>query len=112
MTSPKLLIGFCLTFSLVAGVTAQTKRKTNERGYFGPVASVRTETVSYSIETGKLRQGKRKLDSIEHFDAAGRLVQEQSFTDEGAILYQYKYLYDSRGRHIETSGTHSKFTYL
>jgi hypothetical protein len=112
MKSLKLHIGFCVALSLVTGVAAQTRTKTNERGYFGPVVNVRTETVAYSIEGGKPRRGKRKLDSIEHFDAAGRLLQEQNFTDEGAILYQYKYLYDSRGRHIETSGTHSKFTYL
>src|SRR5260370_19628171 len=98
MRSLKPLIGFCVVLSLVTGVAAQTRRKTNERGYFGPVASVRTETVGYSIEAGKLCQGKRKLDSIEHFDAAGRLVHEQSFTDEEAILYQYKYLYNSPGR--------------
>jgi hypothetical protein len=112
MTSSKLLIVFCVAFSIVTGVAAQKRIRTNERGYFGPVANVRAETVGYSIEAGKLRQGKRKLDSIEHFDTAGRLIQEQFFTYDGSILYQYKYLYDSMGRRLEASGTHSKFTYL
>jgi hypothetical protein len=105
------LIAICAAHIFFAAATAQTKTTTNERGYWGPVARVKTETVDYWFEGGKLRHGPRELDSIEIFDSAGRLIQEQSFTDDRAILYEYKYRYDSRGR-IEASGTHSKFTYL
>ncbi|HYX26991.1 MAG TPA: hypothetical protein VE863_00385, partial [Pyrinomonadaceae bacterium] len=73
---------------------------------------MRTETVSYSTEAGKRHRGKRKLDSFEIFDRAARLIEEKYFTDEGTILYQYKHRYDSQGRRIESSGTHSRFTYL
>jgi hypothetical protein len=91
---------------------AVAQTKTNERGYSGPVTSVRTETVSYSTDEGKRHRDERNLDSIEIFDRAGRLIQEKYFADEGAILYQYKHRYDSHGRRVESSGTHSRFTYL
>jgi hypothetical protein len=110
--SLNLLIAICALHISFTAATAQTKTKTNERGYSGSVASVRTDTIKYWFERGKLRQGKRELDSIDRFDAVGRLIQETYFTDDASILYQYKYHYDSRGRRIEASGTHSKFTYL
>jgi hypothetical protein len=108
----RLLIAICVVHLLPAATIAQTKTKTNERGYFGPVASVRTETVNYSIDGGKRQPGKRRLDSIEIFDRAGRLIEEKYFTGEGTILWEYKHRYDSRGRRAESWGTHSRFTYL
>jgi len=110
MKSLNLLVAICAANIFCHAAFAQTR--TNERGYSGPVASVRTETVSYSTGAGKPHRDKRKLDSIEIFDRAGRLIEEKHFTDEGTILYQYKYRYDSHGRRVESSGTHSRFTYL
>jgi len=110
MKSLNILIAICAANIFCSAALAQTK--TNERGYSGPVAGVRTETVSYSTDAGTRHRGKRKLDSIEIFDRAGRLIEEKYFTDEGTILWQYKHHYDSRGRRVESSGTHSQFTYL
>jgi hypothetical protein len=112
MKSLSLVIALCAVLLALTATVAQTKSKTNESGYFGPVASARTETIGYSIDGGKPHPGERKLDSIEIFDRAGRLIEEKYFTDEGAILYQYKHRYDSGGRRVESSGTHSRFTYL
>ena len=108
----KLLITICAAHVFVATASAQTKPKTNQLGYAGPVASVRTYTVSYWFEYGKLRHGKRKLNSIKRFDMAGHLIQEHVLTYTDTILYQYQYVYDSRARCIEAFGTHDKFVYL
>lgn len=112
MNSLKPLFAIIAVHIFVGAATAQTKTKTNENGYSGPVVSVRTDTGKFWFARGKLRHGKRELNSIERFDAVGRLIQEQIFTDQRSILYQYKYRHDSRGLRTDASGTHSKFTYL
>lgn len=112
MMCVRFLIAVLAVLLVSTATIPQTATKTNERGYFGPVSSVRTETLTYSIDGDKRRTGKRKLDSIEIFDRPGRLIEEKYFTDEGTILWQYKHRYDSRGRRVESSGTHSQYTYL
>jgi len=105
----KVLIATCLAYALFTTIGAQGKPKQNERGYWGPVLSVRTEKVKYERENGKIHRGKRMTDSIERFNKAGLLQEETDLSDDGTILSAYKHSYDSRGRLIESTGTHSKF---
>jgi hypothetical protein len=108
----RLLFVSYVTFASLVVTNAQSTTKQNERGYFGPVLSVRSDTVEYGRDQGKLRHGRRKPDSFERFDKDGRLLEEKHFKDDGSILWDNKYVYDARGRLIESSGTHSKFVYL
>lgn len=108
----KLLFVLYMTFASLVITNAQSKTKQNERGYVGPLFSVRSDTVEYWLDQGRLRHGRRKLDSFERFDKDGRLLEEKHFKDDGSILWEDKYVYDSRGRLVESAGTHSKFVYL
>ncbi len=108
----KLLIALCVACASFVVTNAQSKTKQNQRGYLGPVASVRSETIEYWLDQGRLRHGRRKLDSFQRFDPHGRLLEEKHFRDDGSILWQDNYVYDGSGRLVESSGTHSKFVYL
>ncbi|HEY0765416.1 MAG TPA: hypothetical protein VGD61_23765 [Pyrinomonadaceae bacterium] len=91
---------------------AQNTTKGNGRGYRGPVLSVSTYTVHYNVENGRLRRGRRRIDSIERFTSDGHLHEEKYFTAGGSILWEYRHAFDSNGRLIESVGTRSKFVYL
>lgn len=103
---------YFLVCALSISLYGQGKPERNQRGYFGAVRSVRTESMGFSLEEGKLRRGKRKLDSTELFDRQGRLLEDIHLKADGSILWSDKYVYDSQGRLIESSGKHSSFVYL
>jgi hypothetical protein len=106
------LVGCLLISVLSISAYGQSEPGRNRSGYFGAVKSVRTETVEVSLEGGKFRRGKRKLDSIERFDKKGRLLEDLFFSDDGSILSGEKYSYDSQGRLVKSLGSHSRFVYL
>lgn len=105
-------IAYFLVCVLSISSYGQSKSERNQRGYFGAVQSVRTESIEFALEEGKLQRGKRKLTSIERFDRQGRLLEDIHLKDDGSILWSDKYIYDSQGRLIESLGKHSKFVYL
>lgn len=102
-------IALCLAFAVPA--FAQPKSEREERGYKSRVKSVRTEVVSYSYESGRVKVGKRRLDLIENFDRFGNLLGEINYGYDGSILYEEKHTYQN-GRLIETARKHSPFSYL
>lgn len=115
LVSQKLFTLYVSVFFIVVSVVvsnAQNTAKGNEHRYRGPVLSVSTHTVQYSVENGRLRRGRRRIDSIERFTSDGCLREEKYFTAEGSILWEYKHAFDSNGRLIESVGTSSKFVYL
>jgi hypothetical protein len=98
-------------FFVVVSV-AQQKPQRNEAGYAGPVISVRTVTVEYSLQNRRIQRGRRRIDSIERFGSDGHLREEKYFKADGSVLWEYKHAFDSNGRLAESFGTHSKFVYL
>lgn len=90
----------------------QNKSAGNQSGYVGPVESVRTESVDFFLDKGRLRRGERKVDSTTRFDPRGRILETRSLKDDGSILWGEKHLYDSQGRLKETLLEHARFVYL
>ena len=90
----------------------QDRSGKNQGGYFGPVESVRSESVAFFLEKGRLRRGKRRTDSITRFDRQGRIFETRRFQDDGSILWSEKHLYDPQGRLRETLLEHDRFVYL
>lgn len=88
----------------------QNKSEREQRDYYGSVKTVRTETVEYSFEDGKLKADKRRLDSKEQFDKLGNLLEEVQFSD-GELLWSEKNVFSS-GQLTETFLKHSQFAYL
>lgn len=106
------LFSLCLTLLFGLICNAQQKPQEDEHGYLGPVMSVRTDTVEYSVEKGRLQPRPGRLNSIERFASNGRRREEKYFTADGSILWEYKHAFDSNGRLLESLGTSSKFVYL
>ncbi|MEP7039091.1 MAG: hypothetical protein ABI891_12185 [Acidobacteriota bacterium] len=89
----------------------QNKSEREQRDYFGVVKTVRIEIVEYSFEDGKLKAGKRELDSTEQFDRFGKLLEEVNYDSGREILWSEKNVF-SNGRLIETVVKHSPFLHL
>lgn len=82
-----------------------------KKDYYGPVKTVRTETLEFSFANDKQKAGKRELSSIEQFDRLGRLLEEVQFGSDGELLWSEKNVF-SNGRLVETSVKHSPDIFL
>jgi len=106
----KLSVSCFLICTFFLPIYGQNKSEREQRNYSGAVKTVRTEIVEYSFEDGKLKVGKRELDSVEKFDRFGNLLEEINYSD-GEILISKKNVF-SNGRLIETFLKHSPYLYL
>ncbi|MEO8649620.1 MAG: hypothetical protein ABI539_10690 [Acidobacteriota bacterium] len=109
--SPRKTIALGISFALSISAFSQHKSEREQRGYKGNVKAVRTEVVSYSYESRKVKIEKRRVDLVESFDRSGNLLSEMSYGDDGAVLWDEKNTYQN-GRLVETSRKHSPFSYL
>lgn len=107
----KISVSGFLICTFFFSLYGQNKSEREQRDYHGAVKTVRTVTVEYSFEDGKLKAGKRELDSIARFDRFGNLLEEVNYDSDGEILWSEKNAF-SNGRLIETVLKHSPYTFL
>lgn len=110
----KMLAAFTLAALLLAShaATAQQLITTQDNDLKGHVKSVREYGAEFKPKGGKLVEGKRKLDSVETYDARGLRLTNYYYTDEGNILDGGENKYDASGRLTETLVKHDKYVYL
>jgi hypothetical protein len=84
---------FCLLWTLAIPLSGQLKSEREQSDYLGTVESVRTQTVKYSLEKGRLKAGKTKIFSIERFDKRGNYLQNVEFNHDGIPNWDQKTLY-------------------
>jgi antitoxin component YwqK of YwqJK toxin-antitoxin module len=88
-----------MLFALVVPMFGQQESEREEYGYLDAVKSVRTETVSYTFESGKAKAGKSRLESLETFDGPGNLLECIEYNDDGVLNWHQKNIFEG-GRAI------------
>jgi YD repeat-containing protein len=107
----RFVVSCFIIFALFFSICGQKKSDREQSDYHGAVKNVRTEIIEYSFENGKLKAGKRKLESTEQFDKSGNLLERVYYGSDEKLLWSDKNVF-SKGRLVETITNHSPFTFL
>ena len=81
-------------------VVAQSKSDREQASLTGPVKSVETNAIDFTIKDGKTNPGKRQPWQSVIYNSAGNIVEQTTYDQSGNFLERLVYAYDSQGRSI------------
>jgi TonB family protein len=88
--------------------TAQVKQDGEREKLIGPVRTIRTQSASLSVESGKVKEGKRVTVSLQSFDPSGNLRESINYERNGAIVGKRVLSYNAQGAKTEEESFNSK----
>jgi hypothetical protein len=105
-----LLIVLC-SFVLSNSLMAQNKSDRESRGYYGPVASIKTYVAELENNNKKIAEIKKRVSESRAYDLNGNELEWVLYDDGGQILSAHKKVY-VKGQLTEEKTAHSEFLHL
>lgn len=96
----KYLVGLLLLLSVPSHIVAQPKNDSEKAGLLGRVKSVEWGRIEYPLKDGKSVEGRRQPNQRTTYDEDGNAVEVISFKDDGSVSGKTTYHYDAKGRNV------------
>jgi hypothetical protein len=91
-------IAFLLSFLLIVSATAQTKSDRERANLFGAVRIIKSETIEFSMNEGKIVEGRHIPRQNISFNNEGNKTEDIVYDSQGAILEKIVSTFDAMGR--------------
>jgi hypothetical protein len=94
----RLSIGVILGLACALSLYGQKKADREKDGLTGPISTIETGRIDYSLIEGRTVEGKGVRSQVTSYNGEGQRLERSTFDPKGEILERLVYTYDAGGR--------------
>jgi len=94
----RLSIGVILGLACAVSLYGQKKSDRERDGLTGPVSTIETGRIDYSLKADRIVEGKGVRSQVTSYNDEGQRLERNTFNPKGEILERLVYTYDAGGR--------------